>query len=43
VLDNKKKKITSQNFNIPYTTLQRYIKTGKLYKNKFYNIVNYLN
>jgi len=32
VLDNIKK--TSQFYNIPNTTLQRYIKSGKYYKNK---------
>lgn len=34
VLNNTRK--TSQYYNIPNTTLQRYIKSGKLYKNKFY-------
>ena len=29
-------KTTSDKYDIPYRTLQRYIKLGKLYKNKFY-------
>ncbi len=26
-------------YNIPYTTISRYIKSGKLYKNKYYFII----
>jgi NUMOD1 domain len=34
ILANIKK--TSLYYNIPYTTVSRYVKSGKLYKNKFY-------
>jgi hypothetical protein len=34
ILDNRSK--TSEWFNIPNTTLSRYIKSGKLWKNKYY-------
>lgn len=34
---------TSTYYNIPYTTLARYIKSGKLYKNKYYFIISSLN
>lgn len=34
ILNNKLD--TSIAYNIPYTTLSRYIKTGKLYKKKYY-------
>jgi len=41
VLYNTKK--TSQFYNIPNTTVQRYVKSGKLYKNKIYFYNTYLN
>lgn len=43
VLESAKK--TSRIYNIPFTTIQRYIKSGKLYKNKFYfyNVNSYKN
>jgi len=43
VLGNAKK--TSRIYNIPYSTILRYIKSGKFYKNKFYfyNVNSYKN